>query len=265
VGKIGGSKNMSSPSLHPLARQAIDLSARPDAYGWAFGLTKYLAYDDPAVCLRWTLEFLLPHIQHDADNEVIRRSVELVESVLAQPSQASLQAIEEFAWLPWSHRTTVNGAGPMARLIWAAMGVVKWSRPSHQSPDPPSEILHSDGDTRTDGRAMVWDQCATAIHMIAYDRPDISLLLAEAFTGTVCHEVPPSNAAATQRYQWWWEDLVFDIAVLRDGAGDFHVEFIDRQGTLPLYSGPFTTAEEVECRCDLLTYQPKTIRLERVQ
>jgi hypothetical protein len=41
---------MSEQSLHPLARQAIALSGRTDYSGWAFGLTKYVAFRDPLGC-----------------------------------------------------------------------------------------------------------------------------------------------------------------------------------------------------------------------
>ncbi len=116
---------MSSTSLHPLARQAIVLSSRTDCYGWAFGLTKYFAYRDPLGCVRWTLDFVMRHVQTTGEYaDTLHRSVRFLEGVLAEPNRASLPEMDEFAWLPWSHRWAIKGAGPLARLIWAAMGAV---------------------------------------------------------------------------------------------------------------------------------------------
>lgn len=161
---------MSNSSLHPLARQAIVLSSRTDCYGWAFGLTKYLAFRDPIGCVRWTLNFVMPHVQDTGEYaDVNRRSVRFLNGVLTEPSRASLHEMDEFVWLPWNHRAAIKGAGPLARLVWAAMGAVLLTQPDNPpSSELPSLFLGDEG-PRTLAEKAVWSQCATAIHLLGDD------------------------------------------------------------------------------------------------
>lgn len=152
---------MSSTSLHPLARQAIVLSSRTDCYGWAFGLTKYLCYRDPFGCVRWTLDFVMPHVQTTSEYaEAVPRSVRFLEGVLAEPCRASLQEMDQFAWLPWSHRWGIKGAGPLARLVWAAMGAVLLAQPGEPKTCELPDLFHGEDGPRTVAEKVVSDQCA---------------------------------------------------------------------------------------------------------
>ena len=257
---------MPSSSLHPLARQAIILSGRSDSYGWAFGLTKYLAYGDPLGCVRWTLDFVMARNHDTAEYaDVVRRAVELLGEVLAEPSKASLTEMEQFVWLPWSCRFGTKRAGPLARLIWAAMGAVELSRPRAASASELPGLFHSDEDPKTLAEKVVHDQCATAIHMLANDDPDIPAAAAKVFTMTVCRAEAPAAPTVLRRFEWSWQGLSFDIAVLHSDDDAFYLQFIDRQGEEPLYAGPFPAMGEVDGRLDLLKHQPVSIRFKRIQ
>lgn len=227
---------MSPRSLHPLARQAVILSGRTDCYGWAFGLTKYLAHRDPIGCVRWTLNFVLPHVQDTGEYaDVVRRSTEFLEEVLAQPNRVSLQAKDEFAWLPWSHRWVIKGANSLARLIWASMGAVVVAQPDIPSSGELPALFHSDEDPIKVAEKSVWGQCATAIHALADDEPTIPTAAATYFTKRVCRATPPSAFTLVRRLEWSWQELSFEVAVLREASDAFHLQFIDRQGKEPLF------------------------------
>lgn len=256
---------MSSTSLHPLARQAIVLSSRTDCYGWAFGLTKYLSYHDPSGCVRWTLDFVMPHVQMTGEYaEATHRSVGFLEGVLAEPSRASLHEMDQFAWLPWSHRWAIKGAGPLARLIWAAMGAVLLSQPGEPTTSDLPDLFHADDAPRSVAKKAVWNQCATAIHMLGDDTPAIPMEAAAMFTKRVCHNTPPINSTIMRRLEWAWEGLSFEVAVLQGTEDAFHLQYHDRLGEEPLYSSPFSIMKEVDERLDLLKHGPLTIRLQRI-
>jgi len=207
----------------------------------------------------------MPHAQATGEHaDVIRRSIELLEGVLSKPGSASLQAMDEFVWLPWSRRGAVRGAGPLARLVWAAMGAVVVALPGNPSSSELPGLFRAAEDPKTSAGKIVWDQCATAIQMLAYDDPGIPVAVSTAFTMSVCHTTPPSRFTIIRRLEWAWQGLSFEVAVLGDNAGALHLEFIDRQGKEPLYSGPFARMCEVDDRLSLLKHQPVSIRFERI-
>lgn len=256
---------MSNNSLHPLARQAIVLSSRTDCYGWAFGLTKYLAFRDPIGCVRWTLNFVMPHVQDTGEYaDVNRRSVRFLNGVLTEPSRASLHEMDEFVWLPWNHRAAIKGAGPLARLVWAAMGAVLLTQPDNPpSSELPSLFLGDEG-PRTLAEKAVWSQCATAIHLLGDDSPEIPKTVAAAFTRSICHTTPPPNFMVMRQLEWAWEELAFEVAVLHETDGAFYLQYNDRLGDDPLFSGPLSSMKEVEERLDLLKNGPISVRLKRI-
>jgi len=241
--------------LHPLARQAIVLSSKADCSGWAFGLTKYLAFRDPLGCLRWTLDFVMPHVQATG-NDVAQRTVGLLEGVLAEPNQVSLHEMDEFVWIPWAHRLAVKGAGPLARLVWAAMGAVVLAQ--HGNP-PSSELpslFHGEEGPKTKAEGVVWDQCATAIQMLGYDNPTIPMEVAAFFTKSVCRTTPPAEFTVLRNLKGAGDRLAFEIAILQDNDGAFHLRYDNA-----LFSGPFASMTEVEERIELLKHKPTFIRL----
>ncbi len=111
---------------------------------------------------------------------------------------------------------------------------------------------------------VVCDQCATAIHMLGDDTPAIPMEAAARFTKSVCHNTPPINCTIMRRLEWAWGGLAFEIAVLQDTEDAFHLQYHDRLGEEPLFSGPFSTMKEVDERLDLLKHGPLTIRLKRI-
>ncbi len=241
------------------------LSGRTDCYGWAFGLAKYLAFRDPLGCVRWTLDFVKPHVQTTGEYaDAVHRSIGFLEGVLTGPNRASLQEMDEFAWLPWSHRWAIKGAGPLARLIWAAMGAVLFAQPNEPTKSELPSLFHADDGPRTVAEKMVWDQCATAIHILGHDNPAIPSEVAAAFTKRACHTTPPAIGTIMRRLEWAWESLVFEVAVVKDTEDAFHLQYNDCQGEEPLFSGPFSTMTEIDDRLDLLKHGPITIRLERI-
>ena len=95
-------------------------------------------------------------------------------------------------------------------------------------------LFHSDEDPKALAEKVVHDQCATAIHMLAHDDPEIPAAVAKVFTMTVCRAAPPAAPTVLRRFEWLWQGLSFDIAVLRGGNAAFYLQFIDRQGEEPL-------------------------------
>ena len=81
---------------------------------------------------------------------------------------------------------------------------------------------------------------------------------------SVCHIASPPNFTIMQRLEWAWEGLAFEVAVLTDNDGAFHLKYDDRLGEEPLFSGPFSSIKEVDDRLDLLKHGPISIRLERI-
>jgi hypothetical protein len=205
------------------------------------------------------------HVQTTGEYaDAVHRSVRFLEGVLAEPNRASLQEMDEFAWLPWSHRWAIRGAGPLARLVWAAMGAVFFGQPNEATKGDLPSLFHADGGPRTVAEKVIWEQTATAIHMLGDDNPQIPSDVAASFTKRVCHTTPPANGTIMRRLEWAWEGLVFEVAVVQDTEDAFHLQYNDRQGEEPLFSGPFSTMKEVEERLDLLKHGPITIRLERI-
>lgn len=252
---------MTSTSLHPLARQALWVAATPPRYGWAFGMAKYLAHDDPTACIRWTLSFIAPYFNQSNEQEgIVTRSIEVLDQVLTDPASANVKQLEEFVWTPWSHRSITRGGGPLARLIWAAIEVVKMSAPRQE---PPSRNASS-GDNVDMRSDLIWEQTATAIQTLAYNSPEIPQEMAKSFTSTACFLERPPNCGRLRRFEWEWCNLKYEIAILR-ALGSLFVEFTDLAGVEPLYSGPFSTMREVEECLKLLKHQPKTIHLVPVQ
>src|SRR5262245_29540620 len=133
---------MSSAALHPLARQALIASRSPVCYGWTFGMTKYLAHDDPGQCVEWALDLIQPYLNEPGQYaDVVTRSNDFLRGVLINPVAANLEQVGEFGWQAWSHRTVTGGGGPLARLLWAAMGIVELAAPGQAAALSDSRIF----------------------------------------------------------------------------------------------------------------------------
>lgn len=255
---------MGSRSLHPLARQALVASGDPARYGWAFGLTKYLAHESPAECVEWAFDFIRPYLSESGQHgEVLARGIEFLHHVLADPAAVDLRELEAFPWEAWDHRTVTHGGGTLARLIWAAMGVVALAQPDRVF-EHESQILPTGKNRREIAYARVWEQSAMAIQMVADDHPEVPAKLAEAFTRRVCFEDRPSDCHVEGRFEWACGESVYDVVVLR-ASGAFYFEFIDHQGEGALYSGPFSSAADLTRHKDLLKHQPKRVHMGRRQ
>src|SRR5689334_9760375 len=121
---------MASQSLHPLARQSIAAANNSDCFGWAFGMTKYLAHHDSKACVQWAFDIIRPYLSDSATNGiVVTQSIRVLCNMLENPRAADLRQVEDFACESWNHRDATRGGGPLARLLWAMMGVVELATP----------------------------------------------------------------------------------------------------------------------------------------
>jgi hypothetical protein len=256
---------MASRSLHPLARQALLASGDPACYGWAFGLTKYLADESPAGCVEWAFDFIQPYLSESGEHsEVLTRGIQFLQHVLAEPAAVDLRELEAFPWEAWDHRTVTRGGRPLARLIWAATGVVALAQPGRVAEMHASRILPTGKNCGEIAYGRVWEQSAMAIQMVADDHPEVPKKLAEAFTRRVCFSDRPSDCQVQGRFDWSCEESVYEVVVLR-ASDAFYFEFIDHQGEGPLYSGPFCTETDMEKHKELLRHRPKRVHMGRRQ
>ena len=253
---------MSSISLHPLARQSLVASTIPACTGWAFGMMKYLAHEDPRECVNWAFEIVRPYLDDNCKHSsVFARSRQHLRDVLDDPVAADLKQMEEFVWEPWNHYSPPCNGRPMARLIWAAMGVVVIATPGKASQLSESRMFPRDEDHNEIAKRLVWDQSATAIHMIAHDQPDVLQATAEVFTKTVCFSERPGNSDIESRVEWSWNEIIYEIGTLRRASNEFYFEFTDRTVDEKLFSGPFSSMGDVDDHMELLKHQPKKVRL----
>jgi hypothetical protein len=240
-------------------------STNPACSGWAFGMTKYLAHYDPNACVQWAFEFIRPYLSDSGEyGGVVTRSIQFLRDVLNTPETADLKQMEEFAWEPWNHRSATCGGGPLARLVWAAMGVVELLRPGQAAHLSDSEMFSSGKDHSEIAAGLVWYQSATTIHMIAHDRPEVPEVTAVAFTQKVCFLERPQNCVVESRVEWAWSGIVYEIATLRT-PHCFYLQFTDSSVDEKLFSGPFTSMDDVDDHMELLKHAPKTIRFVPVK
>lgn len=252
---------MASPPLHPLARQALVASANPACHGWAFGMTKYLAHDDPRGCVQWALNFIRPYLSDESEHGmVVTQSQQFLRDVLDNPLVADLRQMEEFVWNLWNHRSATCGGGPLARLIWAAMGVVEQATPGKAAQLRDTCIFPPEKNHLEIAEGLVWDQSATAIQMLAHDHPEVPQATAEAFTQTVCSSERPQKYEVECRMVWAWKEIFYEIATMRTPEG-FYVEFKDFAVGGNVFSGPFASIDDVSDHMELLRHQPRTIQL----
>lgn len=232
-------------------------SVSPDCAGWAYGLTQYLAYEDPVECIRWALELVKP-FAGSVPSEVAAKCLRYLDEVLAAPQLASLESLEEIAWLAWCHRGTDQVEGPISRLLWAAEGAVAAAQGKTE--------LISSRDTLSEpvGR-RVSDQSAGALHMLALDHPEVPCIAAHRFTTTVCSHDLSQDWVVSETYSLTWESLAYEFSIIETSDGGFHLEFVDPQGQAPLYSGPFRSMEEIRARCELLRFQLKVFRITPIE
>lgn len=256
---------MSGQFLHPLARQAVAISATEGAHSWAWGLTKYLAHYDPFDCVAWTLKQLVPfESASEEHNEVMRHSRSVLVGAIADHDSAMCKVIEDTAWQPWCLRGSVAMGNPLARLMWAVMGAVELVRPGWLADS--DRFGQCDGNTslRDTAIQLVWQQCATALHLIHSDFPGASLRIAHSFTEKVTHLTCPSEASCVQQYSWSWEHIEYNISVLQNSEDAYYIEFNDRAVSQTAYAGPFSSLQAVEIDSGLLMYQPKKLVITRI-
>ena len=252
---------MSSHSLHPLARQAVIATADSACCFWALGMTKYLAHDDPKLCVHWALDLILPYLREDGEHgDVVARSIQILRGVLDKPAVAELRQLEVSALDAWHHRSATRGGGPLARLVWAAMGVVEQVAPGQAAQLTNSCALPAGTESADVAEGWVWEQSATAIQMIRHAHPEVPQVTAEAFTRAVCFPERPHHCEQHNRVEWKWHGIMYEIATLR-AADSFYFEFTDCTVDGTMYSGPFPSRKDVDEHMELLKHQPMSIRL----
>lgn len=228
-------------------------------------MTKYLAFDDPVACVRWAFDFIHPYLNDGGEHgNVVTRSILFLRGVLDDPMEAGLNEMEIFVWEPWNHRSSTCGGGPLARLIWAAMGVVEYARPGQAARLTDAYMFPSEKNHLEIAGRLVWQQSATAIQMIANDHSDVPQAAAVAFTKRVCFLERPPNCNVESRVEWLWNGIVYEIATVRTPEA-FYFEFTDRTTDEILFSGPFASVEDADKQMELLGHQPKTIRIVPVK
>lgn len=251
---------MNFSGLHPLARQGLVASQLPDCSGWAHGMTKYLAHDSPEKCIKWARDFVALKFLAGRDcDEVVLHGNQFLLDVLENPSAARLYAIEQCARRLWDHRPQSDCAGALARLLWAALGAADLAQAKQGLVPEPAQMLPSDETRAERSLDVVWDQSAIAIEMSAFDGHGC-LIAAQSFTGLVCFPERPADCKTLDRYEWAWNEIAYDISVLRQ-EDDFYVEFWDRTDEAILLSGPFSDREDADHRIALLMHRPKIIRI----
>jgi hypothetical protein len=253
--------------LHPLARQAIIASADPACGRWAIGMTKYLAHDDPCGCVHWAFNLAKPFI--DASGEhgcIISRGCECLLTSLENPQSGNLEEMESLGWEAWHHRFVTRGGNPLARLIWAAMGAVESLNPGKLASISNSQLFPRCSDRAEIAKgikALAWEQSAMAIEVMAADHKEIPLIAAQAFTTSVAIADGPESFSVKSRFEWNWQDISYEIAVLEASSG-FYIEFTDRIVCERLYSGPFLNKTDVNDHIQLLRHQPRRIKIVQI-
>ncbi|GAA4434023.1 hypothetical protein GCM10023155_30770 [Bremerella cremea] len=172
--------------------------------------------------------------------------------------------MDEFVWEPWNHRSATCGGGALARLIWAAMGVVEQATPGKAALVLGAYMFPQEKNHLEVARVLVWDQSARAIQMIAHDNPEVPQAPTEAFTHKACNPKRPLNCEVESRVEWVWNELVYEVATLRTLEG-FYFEFTDSTVDGSMFSGPFASMKDVNDHMDLLRHQPKDIRIMPVE
>jgi hypothetical protein len=250
-------------SLHPLARQAVEASQNPEVFGWAYGLTYYLAHFDPAECVTWTVDSMASILRPSGPHaELIGRGLDVLKNVLVSPAGSDLKLVDNTASQLWSMRHESGQAGPVARLLWATKGAILKREPVSEPNDLSQPNSHDDGRELT---GFVWDQCGLAI-MMAIEEPSLVLAIAQSFTAKVCHREPPSIFQVVEQFSWAWEKMSYEIRVLRLPDQSVFVEYTDPQGDGPLYSRNFQGMSEAKEHLDqLVCYSPKTVRFTLIK
>src|SRR5947209_12638113 len=109
----------------------------------------------------------MPHVERTGEYaDTVNRSLRLLQGVIAAPDRASLHEMDEFAGLPWSHRWSIKGAGPLARLVWAAMGALLLTQSGEAAVSDLPSLFQTEEGPKAAAERTVWEQCATAVHWL---------------------------------------------------------------------------------------------------